>query len=127
MLFRVQAKPVLDGPGDGVVVPLAHGRETLGRRLGLACQERQEMVSPLLTWPPGDLSHALEGFQERLSVVALPHLLDVDMGYGYSCSVPVSASDGGDEFTKDSPICRQRPGYLQQHPILDLMQLALQL
>ena len=60
MFFRVEAKPVPDGPGDGPIVPLGPGRQTVGRKLGLPHQERQETMSPLLMRPPGDLGHPLE-------------------------------------------------------------------
>ena len=56
MFFRVEAKPVLDGTGDGPIVRLGPGRQTVGRKLGLPCQERQETVSPILTRSPPEKS-----------------------------------------------------------------------
>ena len=49
-----------DGLVNGLVVPLGPCRQTMRRELGLACQERQEAVSPLSAWPPGDLGHPPE-------------------------------------------------------------------
>ena len=37
MFLRVEAQPVSDGPGDGVVVPLGPSRQTVGRKLRLSC------------------------------------------------------------------------------------------
>ena len=67
MFLWMEAKLVPDGPADDVGVPLGPGRQTVGCQLGcevgLPCQEWQKMVSPLLTRPPRDLGHSMEGLQ----------------------------------------------------------------
>ena len=125
MFFRVEAKPVPDGPGDGPIVPLGPGRQTVGRKLGLPRQERQETVSPLLTRPPGDLGHPLERLQEGLRIIRLPHLWDVDVGHGSRSPGSLAASPGGEELPQDGPIGRQGLGQLCEHLALGLLELAL--
>ena len=52
MFLWVEVKPVPEGPGDGPIVPLGTGRQTVGCKMGLPGQERQETVSPLLRGLP---------------------------------------------------------------------------
>ena len=106
---------------DGVVVVLGPRRQTVCRELGLARQERQEAVSPLLAWPPGDLGHPPESLQEGLRVVGVPHLGDVDVAHRPRRSGFPTVVAGDEELPEDRPIGGQRLGQLPEHLILRLL------
>ena len=100
-------------------------RQTVRRELGLARQERQEAVSPLLAWPPGDLGHPPERLQEGLRVVSVPHLGDVDVAHRRCRSGFPTAVAGDEELLEDRPIGGLRLAQLQEHLVLRLLYLRL--